>query len=689
MIQRVRRLHDDGGAMLVIALVIITTVSLVTGALLAHGGTNFRATVVLRGVAGTAYAADAAAKVAINDLRLGSDAPGWVEPTFPGVWGDWVYTNNADGTGCFGASGTSPDNTLDLNSIYPRAGDQTSSTSARVECAVVPGTGIFGPGGGVGVEDPDPTDAFARALTTIGTSGTWQGMTLKPLGTGNAAPMPIRGGMASKSYINVDNGALVTDGYVKAEGACNGAIVSNPAAACNAPGTVPLPATPTSPLTAVPAYVDPSATTGCVFQPGFYNNASALTDAVDACGTARFASGKYYFDFTDERHGGDNEWEINTNVIGGEYVGDQIPGACKSPILNDPIPGVQFVFGGTSRIVVGDGAHVELCGPSNGGEPPMTVYQQQTGSEQTPVPLSDLSAGVVTHGNVPRRTDFMVPPGSSLKDAVSAPDGASLTWTAPSNNRSAALDLRDFALTSVPVGSDITSAEVRVRYTKTSAQKLTVAVRDETPTVDVSAPDPTTGWGSADVSAQMRSLIESGAYDANRPTLELRLLGAAKGDTLAIDAVTLSVTYVPPSLRATSDVIFISSGGNFKGEFVVQGATFAPTGYVDLVPGSDDGALVAFRWGLVALGAAFKAQPPQQFGYPLVSIPDPGLGLGNKVTVVDLKVFVCVDAAACTTAGTHALTVRAMITDPPNDDDGGAPIPGKRRIQILSWAEQR
>ena len=93
---------------------------------------------------------------------------------------------------------------------------------------------------------------------------------------------------------------------------------------------------------------------------------------MNGCATAKFASGQYYFDFRDEERGtGQNVLNIATTVIGGEYVGTAIPGACKSPILNDPIPGVQFVFGGTSRITVSDTARVELCGPSNGGEPPI------------------------------------------------------------------------------------------------------------------------------------------------------------------------------------------------------------------------------------------------------------------------------------------------------------------------------
>jgi hypothetical protein len=170
-------------------------------------------------------------------------------------------------------------------------------------------------------------------------------------------------------------------------------------------------------------------------------------------------------------------------------------------------------------------------------------------------------------------------------------------------------------------------------------------------------------------------------------------MDATKNDTLTIDAVRLAVTYVPPSLRkAQDDQIIYAPGGNFHGVFVVQGATFTPNGYIDLDPGSFTTALVAFRWGVVASGVNLKAQPSQQFGYPLVSMPVAGHGLGNKVTAVDLKVYVCVGQSTCSSGGTQALTVRAMITDPPYTAWGSGPArpePGRRKVEILSWSEQR
>ena len=697
MIRRLREVRDDdGGAMLIVALIVITSVALVTGATLTHGGTNYRATETLQGVAGTSYTADTAAKVAVNNLRLGAKAPGWVAPGFPGLWSDWVYTDNADGTGCFGADGTLPQNSLELRNLYPRAGDQSAAGSARVDCSVVAGTGIFGGGTGVGIGDPDPTDSFARALTTVGTTGTLQGMTLKPLGTGNTAAMPVRGGIASKSYINVTNGALVTDGYVKAEGACTGVIVSDPPKACNQPGSVPVPVTPPSPLAAVPTYQDPSAYAAtCTFQPGFYNNAKALSDAVNGCTTARFASGQYYFDFRDEERGtGQNVWNIAKTVIGGEYVGTAIPGACRSPILNDPIAGVQFVFGGTSRITVSDTARVELCGPSNGGEPPVTLFQEQAGSTSAAVPLTAQPAQTVTQVTGPKVDPFTIDGGGTGQAALAAGGGSSLKWVANNNNSEAAVDLSSFSgLDAIPAGSDITSAQVRIKYSKSAAApSLTVGATGTTPAVTVPAPD-ATGWASVDLKDQLRTLIGSGTFNATRPKLELRLPGTPKNETLSVDAATLTVTYVPPSLRAAQeDQIIYAPGGNFHGVFVVQGATFAPNGYVDLDPGSFDTALVAFRWGLVASGVNLKAQPSQQFGYPLVSMPVAGKGLGNKVTVVDLKVHVCPEQATCASGGTHALTVRAMISDPPYTAWGSGPErpePGRRRVEILSWSEQR
>src|SRR4051812_24884825 len=121
-----RRFRRDDGAMLVIALVVITTVALVVGTVLTRGDGSIRATVALREVAGTTYAADGAAQVAINDLRTGYNL-GDAEP------GNWAYAN-ASGTGCFGynVDGSTVDG-IQLSSFYPGTGGG-GPTSAYVTC---------------------------------------------------------------------------------------------------------------------------------------------------------------------------------------------------------------------------------------------------------------------------------------------------------------------------------------------------------------------------------------------------------------------------------------------------------------------------------------------------------------------------------------------------------------------------
>lgn len=744
---RRRMQAEDRGATLILAIVIVATVAVVTGAILSHAWTNSAATITVRGVAGRSYAADAAAKLAINNLRLGSTAPGWVDPVFGGSWADptgWVFTNNDDGAGCFGASGTAaapvPTSALELDTtaaggFYPRSGDQASDSSARVECAPVVGTGIRSGAGGVvisdgaGSDDPAATAPFARALTTIGTSGSHQGVHVQVLGSA----APIGGGVGSKTFVTADNGDLTSNGAVFAGGSCapgnGGGQVVSPELHCNLGASgVATPDDPGSPLTSVPVLIDPSTVASCHFPAGSYISGQTLTAAVNACNTrARPAayfddtSGPYYFDFADG-----HPWRIDTEVIGGVPTGSlAIPGACKSAIDSvTPVAGVQFVFGGSSNVEVDSNAEVELCGPSNGGHAPITIYQQQidgSSATTTPTPtssptttttsFSDTAGAVTTLGTVSNSRDSFVPNtgGAVPKANLENTGDAGATWISTTKGNTGELDLSNFAH-SIPAGATVTDAAVHIALSGTRSN-------DVTPRVALSGLDLGTISGTTDLSltAAQRSLLTTAAASSNlAPSIAITIPAVtsgpnktpAQGSTVTVDQVILSVTYTissagpppPPTVvkieRATDTVLF-SSGSNFPGRFVVQGATYAPQGYIDMGPGnvcsSCDLALVAFRWGLIASGVNFKTQPQQLFGYPLVSIPVQGLG--SRTTVVDLKVYVCVASATCASPnGIQSLTTRVMITDPPYDTSGtydGAPEPGRRQIRILGWAEQR
>lgn len=705
---------DDDGASLIFALILITVVSIVTGALLTQGNTNFAATVVLRRVASSAYAADSAAKIAINNLVQGQNSGltstsastlGTVASNTPN---GWVYDNNTDGTGCFGmdTSGNAL-NSITLPNVYT---DSQSATgySARVECAPVAGTGLLAPGFYV---QPQPsTSAFGRALTTVGTTNGADGINLKVLGSGS---LPIRGSVASTTTINVTNGPIESSGSITANTSpCTSSGGGGYSPACTY-GGVTAPADPGSPLgTLLPTgaglpYRDPS-TEGCSFLAGYYNNGTALSSAVNACTAgATFASGIYYFDFTDG-----NPWTINTTVIGGQPGGGaSIPGRCVSPITNSTTPGVQFVFGNNSQVVLGNSAQVELCGPGNGTNPPITIYQVQSDVPGTSTTLPTATAATVGNPSpLPSKYDpFLATPSSTTLQADLATVGDSHTanWTASKAGNLGELDLQNFAgLSAIPNGSTITSALLKVNYTKSSlAGIFTVGVNSQTP-VALAASGTNTNITTA-LNAQFGSSSGANPFGATNPIIKLLVGGTtAKNDTFNIDGATLTVSYTTPAIRHatgvnTTTTPFISTGSNFAGTFVVNGAAYAPQGYISMGPGNATNSVVAFRWGLDAWGVNFKAQPQQLFGVPLVSIPDGGYGQGSSVTDVDLKVYLCTDTSC--TSPTLALTTRVGLTDNVCTVAAGCattnmgtviqnsvdPTPGQRQVQILSWAEQK
>lgn len=674
---RLKHWRDDSGVMLVVALLVITTVALVTGVMLSHGWTNFKATVGLRGVAGTSYAADAAAKAAINTLRLGSKAtvPG---ATYP--YTDWVYSNNIDGTGCFGLDGPNAKDSLLLPGIYPAAGKQTSASSARVDCKVVPGTGLFGSGGGV---ETNPTNGFVRAITTFGGD----------LELTDNSLVQIRGGVASNGRIDADFASgtgLFTNGYAWANQGCLGTVRSTPAPDCSH-ATVSDPSVPDVFTSTSGLVIRDAASQPCnAFKPGYYSNAAALTAKVNTCGTAIFEPGDYYFGFQDEVNGGSNVWTINGTVIGGEEMGSgQPPGRCRSPIDDPTADGVRFVFGGNSRISIGQDAHVELCGTYSEGAPPVVLQQQMTTFGTASTSGQTLTAGnVTTTGS----DGTWVPTAASnlLDEALAAADVTRATWSAPGNNKQAIVKLANFSpAASVPAGAATSEALVRVRHAETAATSLTVTVENGTgPTLVTKnytvAARGILGWDDINVTADFAAAINSGTF---APTITVAT-AKAKDPTATFDAVQLKLTYTSLTLTAAVNNDFIGGFGNsFKGDFVLQGAVYAPRGRVDVNFGNNADTVVAFRYGMAVREAHLAGHPQVLYGYPLVSIPDQGTGLGKRVTVVDLTVFVCVESPTTCASDKPSLIVRVMITDPPWAF-GSKPEPGKRQIKVLSWAEQ-
>lgn len=683
--------NDDTGASLIFALLIVTAIALVSGAILQHSSTNFRATVALRGVAGTSYASDTAAKIAINNLRLGSSAPGFVQSPLTGDDAPWVYSNNVDGTGCFGLDGTNPRSTLTLANVQPAAGDQSTASSARVECSVVSGTGLFGGGADVTIS------GNLRAITVLGEEG---------IEVRDNSELQVRGSVASNGVIDADNAAgtaLFTNGDIWANNGCFGTVRTTRTKDCAHSEVVaePVPEvfTSTGGLEVRDAKTEPCSG----FRPGFYPDAarlSAVTGAGGRCAETVFLPGDYYFGFDDEAKGtGDNVWKIDKTVIGGQMTGSgEPPGRCVNPIDDPDAQGVRFVFGGTSRVEVSQNAHVELCGTYSEDSFPVVVQQQGMSTTSTPGASTLTATTVDTTGSTPA---WAPTPTVAM---VSTIDASAATWPgSTTGNPKGRLTLSAFtAAPAIPAGARLQSATLKVRHKEVGNSEIAVKVSAGSGSyssslparavADLTQPYPVaTADALPDPSGSLKALLEDavryGSLSSTVPTVEFSLDG--KNKAMAIDSVSLELTWTPWALATPTDTTFISGfGDSFKGDFVMQGHVYAPKGLVQVDFGNNPSTVVSFRYGFVARAAALSGHPQVLYGYPVVSVPDEGQGLGKRVTVVDLKVHVCVEAASCASGGTHALTARVMITDPPWAL-GGEPVPGKRQIKVLTWAEQK
>jgi hypothetical protein len=349
-VRRRPRRHDDRGATLVLALIIITTISLVVAALLPQATTSVSSTVALRVQAGTAYGGDGAAQVAINALRRG---------TF----------DNAPSTQCFGSSGT-----LALPNFYPAIpGNGSAQSSAAVTCTAETGTGAQG--------SPVPvTNANkpGQAILTLGTSATEDGQLYKQ--SNNV--ILVHGAVTSDSNINSFKAMLTVTGGVpvQAVGACTGSVTP----ACTTITTpigdpnYPAPTTPPAPPASLPACANKNQV--AEFQPGLYTSAATFNTC--KASWIYLDPGTYYLNFTGS--GSANVWNIGGTVVGGTLTAAKTdtppatPGACVSPLTSPTAAGVELVMGGASQLDFGMGSAAEFCATYHQNSIPTVVYGLKT-----------------------------------------------------------------------------------------------------------------------------------------------------------------------------------------------------------------------------------------------------------------------------------------------------------------------
>ena len=711
---RRRLAADESGATLIIVLLLVTVVSLVIGATLSLTDTSIRTTLAVRSQAGNSYAAQGAVDAAINTLRTGSYDNDVNSPSYPK---------------CFGNTATS--DTLVLPNFYP-ASNGGAASSAAVSCSPDPNSGAAGPQVPI-----NSNNKPGNAILTLGRNPAEDGLNVKPLS--NTIPFVVHGGVVSDSNIRVSNGTLQSNTTVTAHTGCSGTIVSTPAAVCNA-GTVDDPLYVPE-VNTVPAYqpVPAAISANCpgklvTFQPGYYDDAAALTGLMNGNGSNPckgsvwwFTPGTYYFDFHNSANpllGGSDAWTVGDGqliagtpvnaagtVISKPAVPATVPGACQNPIEDDTAVGVQFVFGGDSQLQLTGTADAEICASYHPDRPPIAIYGWKSGTESA-VP------GAVTKLNSVTSTDGFFGATASVANLVDS-DALSASWTKTgTSSQTGTFTVSGFSPTStVPAGSVLNSASLTVKYQNTNGSTQdtrTVVLTPRSATGSAGTPitltlPSTSGSGiqtaTVDLygggSSALAAALHSSGYSGASATYSIKTKHA---DTEKVDTIQLSLGYTPPALRGeTTDavpgnclastytgstgggcaVLTTSVGPNYKGRFYVQGTTYVPQAVVDLTLNNITAQVL--RFGVVSRSLWVKETGSINYSGPVIEIPDNSTTYGPGGTVVYLTAYVCEAAATCSAAtGKLGLRARVLVYDP-----SGTPNPPARQIAVQSWAMQR
>jgi hypothetical protein len=695
---------DDSGSVLLFAVIVVFVVMVVVTSMLSLVSGNLTSTSAYGDAAGSAAVAEGAVQTAANTIRQ-------------------TLFNNGPADSCF----PNASDTLHLDDLAVQGGQHYSAT---VTCT---------PSGG----PPSPVDITSNnrldlAIVTRGSLAGEDGVFIK---APTAHPLRIHGGVYSNSNINIVSGSLLDDQGVFARGACTGAGSITPAPICHNAGGTPSGADKTypQPAGAVPAYQGsaqvgaagtplplsgvsyPNSCRGSVitFSPGYYDSAAALSKMMSSSGCAGstfwFKTGLYYFDF----HDGDDPalppathaWSVRTGaLIGGTPVDSAghalarpplsptVPGACMSPLMSSAARGVQFVFGGDSRLVV-DGATAELCGTYSTTSPPIAVYGATSGTETQSAPSG-------LHMTPDTGSGGFTDPNNMLSR-----DGRTATWTKTSTGSETRSEtVTGFLPTSnVPIpGTHLDAATLTVVHGNTASEgaddrKVGLLLPDGT---TISLPMPARS-GNAMHSDVIDIPLDSGLADYIHSTGLAQPLSITYSATVdhpgveSVDAISLDLTYRLPAYRSQdSDV----TGGNcLKSAYTggagsgcagitstltsgthlnIQGAVYEPRAAVDIRV--DQPATPVLTFGVVARSLRLEVTGSSAFDQPVIHSPDV-VARSNIATNVILSAYVCPTTSGCAASGTAALRARIAIIDPVVP---GAVVPfvGRRALTVQSWS---
>jgi hypothetical protein len=543
-----RRAAGDAGSALVLALVFLSLFGLFISVLLSFTSTSLRVTGAVRSEGDASLAADGSVEAAIANLR----------------------GNTAWGT----ATGTCPEFQTVVN-----------GRTATVACEAAPGSGAVTPGN-------TTTNTPQYAVLALGAAGE------DGIAQNKNSRVSFGGPIFANGTINASHNQAVisVDGAATGHSCPGPGQVSATPLACSSSATQtdpgigtaaydPLVGTPPAVVSTLPSCASGTAT----LSPGTYQSASSLTTLAAGCDRMVFTPGVYYFEFPD----GAGAWTVSNKdlrIVGGTL---DATGAC-----DDTGPGVQWIFGGQSRIDVQKGA-LELCASPSATAQQIAVYGVRP---VAPTPLTAIvPTAVQAQGSFGASAS-----GAMATDAIVASTTVD-TVTAGSNpSQTTPLSLQTFS-NPMPAGSTINGVTLQITHSEAvetgrnadSLANLTLEARVGTSgawttvrasgatkcttlcTDSVALSGITTVAGVTGVIAQYRATI-AGNNATNR------------GALVSVDSMVLDVTYTPPGgLKGQSGCIVtvgagacavLQTGGN-EAQLSVKGTIYTPAAWVhvDLV----------------------------------------------------------------------------------------------------------
>jgi hypothetical protein len=697
-----RRGRGEDGASLVIALAMVTILSVAIVSLLGLSSTSLLSVTAVRSQRTATYSADSAVESAVQTLRY--------DPSFGGTGGASkvpcpTVTYTAPGSSTVPVSCYIPNDVTDRgpeipsDTAPPYALWSVGSNASEVGISV--GTGQTG-GKILYVGGPIASNSTIAVTSVLDATG----FTVDCAGSGSLANVLHSGGTCGGSSLT-----LTDPGYASRSASlpdATNAANYNPAPICNQANAT---------LQYKPGYyTDPT-----LLQPSTnagYTRLSATGTGPFQCasGYMYFQSGVYYFDFGFAGEspiwtmgnvvtlGGDLKptnpaWNPDTgvpppslvSVIQDKNNDVSTSTFCKTEQDSTSANGVQFILGGASHIDAGT-ATVELCAkpsapgsgqqqitffgqPSNASNPALTPILRATATPTTP------PTGVAW--------SFTNPPNNLTAvnqiDAVTPPTQyASATVTSSNPNKSTSITLSGFSPT-IPSGSVITSVMLRARHMESAITNLTTLQYQVTKgsggTCTAVAVTPNASWvtnGAGGAGEDVKTGCLDSAAAINGATITYSALHANSGAdvTLNLDGIELDVNYTRPGLRGPSGCVtglieasgcaVINLSNNLLGWFS-WGTTYVPLGHftVDLKGGANGTGPIELRRGLIARAMDATIVPPGiQRRMFCLGYGSPCRGPYPRVVVLTA------------TVGATTLTARVQYTDLPTLGAG---------VTVQSW----